>query len=69
MSNAQLDAMQQLSCARAEAYLHEAKTLIINAFGPAAEHAHTEATIALATAMMQHEGAQIIADAFRAAEG
>lgn len=68
MSNAQLDAMQQLSRARAEAYLHEAKTLIINEFGPAAEHAHTEATIALATAMM-HEGAQIIADAFRATEG
>ena len=68
MSTAQLDAMMELSEARADTYIHIAKTMVINQFGPASEHAHTEVTVALATAMMQHEGAQIIADAFRAAE-
>jgi hypothetical protein len=69
MSSAQLDAMMDLSQARAEAYLHIAKSMVMNEFGPATEHTHTGMAIALATAMMQHEGAQIIADAFRVAEG
>ena len=60
--------MMELSEARTEAYIHIAKTMVMNHFGPATEHTHTEVTVALATAMMQHEGAQIIADAFRAAE-
>jgi hypothetical protein len=68
MSSAQLDAMMELSEARAEIYIHIAKTMVINQFGPASEHAHTEVIVALATAMMQHEGSQIIADAFRAVE-
>ena len=68
MSTAQLDAMMELSEARAEIYIHIAKTMVMNQFGPASEHTHTEVTVALATAMMQHEGAQIIADAFRATE-
>lgn len=68
MSSAQLDAMKELSRERAEVYLHIAKSLVMNEFGPAAEHTHTEATIALAAAMMQHEGSQIIADAYRAVE-
>ena len=68
MSTAQLDAMMELSEARAESYIHIAKTMVMNQFGPATEHTHTEVTVALATAMMQHEGAQIIADAFRAVE-
>lgn len=66
MSTAQLEAMAELAEARAQAYLHVAKRLILNEFGPATEHSHTETTIALATAMLQHEGAQIVADAVRA---
>ena len=69
MSTAQLDAMMDLSRARAERYLHIAKTMVMNEFGPATEHTHTEIAIGLATAMMQHEGAQIVADAIRATEG
>ncbi len=69
MSHAQLDSMLEFSRARAEAYLHVAKSIVMNEFGPAAEHTHTEAAIALASAMMQHEGAQIVADAFRASDG
>lgn len=65
MSSAHLDAMMELSLARAETYLHLAKTLVMNEFGPAAEHTHTEVTVALATAMMEYEGAQIVADAVR----
>ena len=68
MSSAQLDAMLELSHARAETYLHIAKSMVMNEFGPATEHTHTEVAVSLATAMMQHEGAQIIADAFRAVE-
>ena len=68
MSSAQLDAMMELSQARAEAYLHIAKNMVINEFGPATEHTHTEIAVGLAAAMMQHEGAQIIADSFRLAE-
>lgn len=67
MSTAQLDSMMDLSVSRAEAFLHAAKSIVMNQFGPATEHTHTEATIALATAMMQHEGAQIVADAYRVA--
>ncbi len=68
MSTAHLDAMMDLTRARAEEYLHLAKVMVMNEFGPAAEHTHNEVTVALASAMMQHEGAQIIADAFRLAE-
>ena len=68
MSSAQLDAMMELSQSRAETYLHIAKTMAMNEFGPATEHGHTDIVITLAAAMMQHEGAQIIADAFRAVE-
>lgn len=67
MSTAQLDAMMELSVSRAETYIHAAKSIVMNQFGPATEHAHTEATIALAAAMMQHEGSQIVADAVRLA--
>ncbi len=69
MSTAHLDAMMKLSEARVTAYLHAAKRIVLDQFGPASEHVHTEATVAIAAAMMQHEGAQIIADAVRAAEG
>lgn len=69
MSAARLDAMMELTQARAEAYIHLAKAIVMNQFGPATEHTHTEVAVALASAMMQYEGAQIIADAFRAADG
>ena len=69
MSSAQLDSMMELSQARAETYIRIAKVMVMNEFGPATEHTHTEMAIGLASAMMQHEGAQIIADAYRAAEG
>ncbi len=65
MTTAHLESMQQLTQARAEEYIHIAKSMAINQFGPATEHAHTDIIVSLATAMMQHEGAQIIADAFR----
>jgi len=68
MSTAHLDAMMKLSEARVEAYLHAARRIILAQFGPASEHVQTEAAVSLAAAMMQHEGAQIIADAFRATE-
>ncbi|NNK68067.1 MAG: hypothetical protein HKO95_15185 [Rhodobacteraceae bacterium] len=68
MSTAQLDTMMEFSQARAEAYLHIAKTMVMNEFGPATEHTHTEVAVSLATAMMQHEGSQIVADAFRSVE-
>jgi hypothetical protein len=69
MSVAHLEAMSKLAENRAEHYLHTAKRIVLEQFGPASEHTHTEVTVALATAMMQHEGAQIVADAFRAVEG
>ncbi len=69
MSSAQLDAMRDLAQGRAETYLRIAKVMVMNEFGPATEHTHTEIAIGLASAMMQHEGAQIIADAYRAVEG
>ncbi len=68
MSSAHLEAMLDLTQSRAEAYLHLAKGMVMNEFGPAAEHTHNEVTVALASAMMQHEGAQIVADALRAKE-
>ncbi len=68
MSSAHLEAMLKLSESRAETYLHAARRIVLEQFGPASEHVHTEAAVALAAAMMQHEGAQIIADAYRAAE-
>ena len=68
MSTAHLEAMSKLAETRAELYLHIAKRMILDQFGPAAEHVRTEATVALAAALMQHEGAQIVADTFRAAE-
>ena len=61
--------MMKVSQSRAEAYLHVAKTMVMNEFGPATEHTHTDVTIALASAMMQHEGAQIVADAYRSSTG
>lgn len=69
MSTGQLAVMMELSQARAEAYLHVAKGMVMNEFGPAVEHAHTDVAVALATAMMQYEGAQLIADAVRASDG
>ena len=45
-----------------------AKVMVMNEFGPATEHTHTEMAITLAAAMMQHEGSQIVADAYRAVE-
>lgn len=68
MSTAHLEAMMKLSEARAGVYLHTARRIVLEQFGPASEHVHTEATVALAAAMMGHEGAQIIADAIRAVE-
>ena len=68
MTSAHMAEIMKLSQTRAEAYLHLAKSMVMNDFGPATEHTHTEVTVALATAMMQHEGAQIIADAIRAAK-
>jgi hypothetical protein len=69
MSSSQLEAMMDLSRARAEAYLHVAKSMVMNEFGPATEHTHTDIAIGLATAMLQHEGAQIVADAIRSTDG
>ena len=65
MNTSQLDAMMDLSHARADAYLHIAKGMVMNQFGAATEHFHTEVTVALANMMMQHEAAQIIASAAR----
>ncbi|MCV2863779.1 hypothetical protein [Defluviimonas sp. WL0075] len=69
MSAAQLETMMELSKARAEAYIHIAKGMMMNEFGPVAEHTHAEITVALAAAMLQYEGAQILSDAYRAAAG
>jgi hypothetical protein len=66
MSSERLTEIMKQSQSRAEAYLHIAKSMVMNDFGPATEHTHTEVTVSLATAMMQHEGAQLIADALRA---
>lgn len=69
MSTAHLDAMMKLAEARVTACLHAAKRIVLDQFGPASEHVHTEATVTIAAAMIQHEGARIIADAIRSAEG
>ena len=68
MTTQYLDDIMELSKSRAETYLHIAKSMVINQFGPAAEHTHNEVTVAIAAAMMQHEGAQIMAEALRAAQ-
>lgn len=68
MSSAKIAEMVRLSQSRAEEYIHIAQSMVLNEFGPATEHTHIEVTIALAAAMMQHEGAQIIADAVRASD-
>jgi len=68
MTSAHMAEMLRLSQSRAEAYIHIAKSMVMNDFGPATEHTHTEITIGLAAAMMQHESAQIIADAIRASD-
>lgn len=68
MSAAHLESMAKLAETRAEVYLHIGKRLVLDQFGPAAEHVRTEATVVLAAAMMQHEGAQIVADTFRSAD-
>lgn len=65
MTAEQLEAMKELSHARADEYLHIAKSMIMNEFGPATEHTHTEIAVSLAMAMMQHEGAQMVANALR----
>jgi hypothetical protein len=68
MPSPDLDAMAQVSKRRAEEYIHIAKHLVLESFGPATEHTHTEVAVALAAAMMQHEGAQLIAEAIRSSE-
>ncbi len=68
MSVAQADARSRFAEQRAELYIHVAKRLVLDQFGPGAEHTRSEMTVALAAAMLQHEGAQIIADAVRAAD-
>lgn len=68
MTSDRMVEIMKISHARAEAYLHIAKTMVMNDFGPAAEHTQTEVTVALASAMLQHEGAQLIADAMLASD-
>ena len=68
MSLAHLEAMSKLAESRAEVYLHIAKRMVLDQFGPATESTRTEVTVVLASAMIQHEGAQIIADTYRASE-
>lgn len=63
MSGSDLEDMTGTVISRAETYLHHAKVMILREFGPAVEHAHAEVAVALASAMMQHEGAQMIRDA------
>ena len=65
MPSENLDQIMKVSRSRAELYLHLAKGMVRNEFGPATEHQHTEVTVSLAAAMMQHEGAQIVAEALR----
>ena len=67
MSSEQLVSIMDLSKARAEAYIHIAKGMMMNEFGPVAEHSHAEIAVALAAAMLQYEGAQIMSEAYRAA--
>ncbi len=68
MTSEQMVEMMKVLQNRAEDYLHIAKLMVMNDFGPATEHMHTEVTVALATAMLQYEGAQIIAGAIRSTD-
>ncbi len=45
---------------RMEVYLHIAKRMVMEQFGPAAEHTHSQITVDLAAAMMQLEAAHVI---------
>ena len=63
MTSERMAEMMKLSQHRAEAYLHLAKSMVVNDFGPSTENTKIEVTVALATAMLQHEGAQMIAEA------
>lgn len=65
MTPDQMSEMMKLSQKRAEMYLHLAKSMVVNDFGPSTENTQIGVTVALAAAMMQHEGAQIIAEAYR----
>lgn len=65
METDQLDAIRDLSEARAETYLHASKRMVMEHFGPATEHTRTEVSVSLAAAMMQYEGAQLIAASLR----
>ena len=65
MTSEKMAEMMKLSQSRAGEYLHLAKEMVMNEFGPATEHTHQEVTVQIATAMMQYEGAQIMADAYR----
>lgn len=66
MSTPDLDRLMKLSRSRADTYLHVAKVMVLKEFGPATEHSHLEVATSLAAAMMQYEGAQLIADAQKA---
>ena len=63
MTKPDLEDMTKVAVSRAETYLHHAKVMVLREFGPAAEHTHAEVAVALASAMMQHEGAQMISGA------
>ena len=63
MSKTNVEEMTSIAISRAETYLHHAKVMVMREFGPAAEHTHAEVAVALASAMMQHEGAQMISEA------
>jgi hypothetical protein len=56
----ELEEMTRIAISRAETYLHHAKVMVMREFGPAAEHTHAEVAVALASAMIQHEGAQMV---------
>ena len=61
MTPKNLEDVTHFTVSRAETYLHHAKVMVMKEFGPAAEHMHAEIAVSLAAAMMQHEGAQLIA--------
>jgi hypothetical protein len=69
MSKPDLDEMSRMAISRAETYLHHAKVMVMREFGPAAEHTHAEVAVALASAMMQHEGSQMISRAMEQRSG
>ena len=68
MSNIQMDAIMQVTRSRAEEYLHVARAMILNQFGPATEYQNTEAIVSLAAAMMQYEGSQLMSEALHKAK-